>query len=126
MVNMKEMTWSVSYTHLDVYKRQYLNHALVQERLKISEKVFESYREEASLYAGPAVIEVFGEKLFSPKVKKESPAYKKEQEELSVSYRRDYSLLQNRYIPVSYTHLYNKTKWLFRAFRFLVSKQVND
>lgn len=77
----------------------YLNHALVQERLKISEKVFESYREEASLYAGPAVIEVFGEKLFSPKVKKESPAYKKEQEELSVSYRRDYSLLQNRYIP---------------------------
>ena len=77
----------------------YLNHALVQERLKISEKVFESYREEASLYAGPAVIEVFGEKLLSPKVKKESPAYKKEQEELSVSYRRDYSLLQNRYIP---------------------------
>lgn len=56
----------------------YLNHALVQERLKISKKVFESYREEASLYAGPAVIEVFGEKLFSPKVKKESPAYKKE------------------------------------------------
>ena len=32
-------------------------------------------------------------------MKKESPAYKKEQEELSVSYRRDYSLLQNRYIP---------------------------
>lgn len=30
----------------------YLNHALVQERLKISEKVFELYREEASLYAG--------------------------------------------------------------------------
>lgn len=27
----------------------YLNHALVQERLKISKKVFESYREEASL-----------------------------------------------------------------------------
>lgn len=77
----------------------YLNKALVQERLKIAEKVFEKYRVEAAAYAGPALIEVFGEKLFVPVTKKESPSYNKEQERLSVEYRRDYSLIQNRYIP---------------------------
>lgn len=77
----------------------YLNKALVQERLKMAEKVFEQYKEEASQYAGPAVIEVFGEKLFQPKTKKESPSYTKEQEKLSVEYTRDFSIIQNRYIP---------------------------
>lgn len=77
----------------------FLNKALVQERLKNAEKIFEKYREEAAVYAGPAVIEVFGEKLFIPVTKKESPSYNKEQEQLSVEYRRDYSLIQNRYIP---------------------------
>lgn len=77
----------------------YLNHALVQERLKIAEKIFEDFREEASAYAGPAVIEIFGEKLFAPVTKKESPAYSEEQEKLSVEYRREYSLIQNRFIP---------------------------
>lgn len=77
----------------------YLNKALVQERLKIAEKTFDKYRKEAAEYAGPAVIEIFGEKLFVPAVKEESPAYSKEQEKLSVEYTRDYSLIQNRYIP---------------------------
>lgn len=77
----------------------YLNKALVQERLKMAEKIFEDYREEAAAYAGPAVIEVFGEKLFTPETKKESPAYSKEQEKMTVEYTREYSLIQNRYIP---------------------------
>lgn len=77
----------------------YLNHALVQERLKMAEKIFDTLHTEASAYAGPAVIEVFGENLFTPVTKKESPAYTKEQETLSVEYRREYSLIQNRYIP---------------------------
>lgn len=77
----------------------YLNKAIVQENLKLAEHVFEKYKEEAEAYAGPAVVEVFGEKLFTPKTKKESPAYTKEQEKLSVEYRRDYALIQNRFIP---------------------------
>lgn len=77
----------------------FLNKALVQERLKVAEKIFEKYKNEAAAYAGPAVIEVFGEKLFVPMTKKESPSYTKEQEKLSVEYTRDFSLIQNRYIP---------------------------
>lgn len=77
----------------------FLNKALTQQRLKYVEKIYERYKEEAALYAGPAVIEVFGEKLFVPETKKESPSYNKEQEKLSVEYTRDFSLIQNRYIP---------------------------
>lgn len=77
----------------------YLNKALCQERLKMASKIFETYKEEASWYAGPAVIEVFGENIFNPQTKKESPSYTKEQEQISVEYTRDYSLIQNKYIP---------------------------
>lgn len=77
----------------------YLNKALVQERLKMAEKIYEKYREQAAAYAGPAAIEVFGEKLFLPKTKKESPAYSKEQQQMMVEYTREYSLIQNRFIP---------------------------
>lgn len=75
-----------------------LNRALVKDKLAHVESAFEKYKKEAGVFAGPAVIEIFGEKLFVPETKKESPAYTPEQQELSVSYRRDYSLIQNRYI----------------------------
>lgn len=77
----------------------YLNRAIVKQRLELTEAIYEKYKEEALAYAGPAVLEVFGEKLFVPKVKKESPSYTKEQEQLSVEYKREYALIQNRFIP---------------------------
>lgn len=76
----------------------YLNHALVKDKLAHVEAAFEKRKELASVFAGPAVMEVFGEKLFIPKTKEESPAYSKEQQKLSVDYRRDYMLIQSRYI----------------------------
>ena len=77
----------------------YLNNALVSEKLKHAKKSFEEYKDYAITYAGPAVIETYGEKLFVPEVKKEAPKYTKEQEEISLSYRRDYMLMQDDYIP---------------------------
>ncbi|MGN1205817.1 MAG: aminopeptidase [Eubacterium sp.] len=76
----------------------YLNHAIVKEKLAHFEKTFEHYREKAAVFAGPAVMEVFGEKLFVPKTKKEAPAYKEEQQKLSVKFRTDLTLIQNRFI----------------------------
>lgn len=77
----------------------YLNHALIQNRLTLAENIFEKYKKEAAAYAGPAVIEIFGETLFVPESKADSPAYTKEQERMSVEYTRDYALIQNQYIP---------------------------
>lgn len=75
-----------------------LNHAIVKEKLSHVEEAFETYKELAYTFAGPAVIEIFGEKLFAPETKSESPSYTPEQQKLSVDYRRDYMLIQNRYI----------------------------
>lgn len=77
----------------------YMNKALLANRLHYAENALKQYSKEASAYAGPAVIEVFGETLFKPESKAENPAYTKEQQELSVEYKRDYSLLLNRFIP---------------------------
>ena len=77
----------------------YMNKALLANRLHYAENALKKYSKDASAYAGPAVIEVFGEKLFTPKSKAENPAYTKEQQTLSVEYKRDYSLLLNRFIP---------------------------
>ena len=75
-----------------------LNHAIVKEKLSHVEEAFETYKELAYTFGGPAVIEIFGEKLFAPETKSESPSYTPEQQKLSVDYRRDYMLIQNRYI----------------------------
>ena len=75
-----------------------LNHAIVKEKLSHVEEAFETYKELAYTFASPAVIEIFGEKLFAPETKSESPSYTPEQQKLSVDYRRDYMLIQNRYI----------------------------
>ncbi|MCM1245150.1 MAG: aminopeptidase [Roseburia sp.] len=77
----------------------YLNHAVVKEKLAHVEKSFEKYKEAARGVAGPAVMEVFGEKLFVPENRKESPSYTPEQQKLSVDYQRDHMLIQDRYIP---------------------------
>lgn len=76
----------------------YLNHALIKEKLAHVEKAFEAHRELAGKFAGPALMEVFGEKLFVPQKKPESLSYTPEQQKLSVGYRRDYALIQSRYI----------------------------
>lgn len=77
----------------------YLNRAIVKQRLELTKMIFEKYKEEAALYAGPAVLEVFGECPFAPEAKKESPSYTKEQEALSVEYRREHAIILDRYIP---------------------------
>lgn len=76
----------------------YLNHALVKDRLSHLEKAFRQFQEKAAVFAGPAVMEVFGENLFVPQTKKEAPAYGEEQQKLSVEYRTNATLIQNRYI----------------------------
>ena len=62
----------------------YLNHALIKEKLAHVEKAFEAHRELAGKFAGPALMEVFGEKLFVPQKKPESLSYTPEQQKLSV------------------------------------------
>ncbi len=77
----------------------YLNRALMKQKLQETRRCYERRRDLAYGYAGPAVIEIFGEQLFMPEKKKESPSYSKEQELLSIAFRRDSMLIRNEFIP---------------------------
>lgn len=76
----------------------YLDKAFVDRKLVNLKVAYEQYQELASVYAGPAVMEIFGEKLFEPENKEESFVLSKVQQNLAVGYSRDASLITNEYI----------------------------
>lgn len=76
----------------------YSNKSYFDRRLAAMKDAYESMKEEASVYAGPALIEVFGEKPFEPVNKKEACAFSENQRCLSLEYQRDLNLMANEYI----------------------------
>lgn len=76
----------------------YLDSDFVTRKLGALRAAYEKYKEEASVFAGPAVIEVFGEKPFEPVNKKEALRLNERQQKLSVKYDNDSGQLVNRYI----------------------------
>ncbi|MCR4990111.1 MAG: aminopeptidase [Lachnospiraceae bacterium] len=67
-------------------------------KLEALKKAFEKYKYEASLYAGPAVMEVFGEKAPDYVAVKNAPLSSKEQQSLRVDLRARSGIIQNSYI----------------------------
>lgn len=76
----------------------YFDKAYVEKRLAHLRKGYEAFKKEASLFAGPAVIETFGEKPFTPVSKPESNKLSEKQQKLDVEFSRDSRLLMNEYI----------------------------
>lgn len=77
----------------------YLDKPLAERKLVNLRLGYEDMENLASEYAGPAVIEVFGEKEFTPENKKYACRLSKKQQRLQVEYQRDAGLLQNEFIP---------------------------
>ncbi len=71
---------------------------MVQRKLEVFKTAFEHFKEEAYLYAGPAVQEVFGEMPFEPVSKAEAPILSAEQRKLVVEYRSQAGAIQREYI----------------------------
>lgn len=76
----------------------WLDKAFVERGLEARRAAFEQRKTMARGYAGPAVIEVFGEEPFSPETKKERLTYDKKQQELCVYESSRNSQLVNEYI----------------------------
>lgn len=76
----------------------YLDSALMERKLEVLEQSYETYREFMQGYAGPAVVETFGEAPFEPVEKSESIALTKKQQDLTVEYTAQAGRLVNRYI----------------------------
>lgn len=70
----------------------------VNRKLEVSHTAFENYKEEAYVYAGPAVLETFGEQSFEPVNKPESIRMTEEQNGLWVDYRTQFGEIQRQYI----------------------------
>ncbi len=77
----------------------YFDKSFVERRLEVYRTTFEQHREQARLYAGPAVVEVFGEEPFSPQAKPEAIHLDKEQQELSAYLSAQTGLIIYTYIP---------------------------
>lgn len=77
----------------------YFDRAFVERRLEVLRTVFEQHREEASVYAGPAVVEVFGEKPFSPEISGAAIRYDDAQQRLDVRFSSEAGRITDQYIP---------------------------
>ncbi len=75
-----------------------LDRRYVNRILEASYAAFEKYREEARGYAGPAVVETFGEADFEPVNKSEAVRLDGEQNKLWVEYRTKYRDMMKNYI----------------------------
>lgn len=75
----------------------YLSKKFKADKLEALEMAYEKYKDLAEVYAGPALIEVYGEENFLPKNKESALKLSDEQEQLLVEYNRDASLISNRY-----------------------------
>ena len=79
-------------------KSLYVSTAYYARKLDAYRQALEEYKVQAGYFAGPAVIESFGELPFSPEKKKESLVLDAQQQEMLVSYMTKASRLLNEYV----------------------------
>lgn len=75
-----------------------LNKQFMERKLEVMRTTFEQNKELAGKFAGPAVMEVFGEKPFAPVAKKEAIKLNEKQEELILLMNSKAGQLTNQYI----------------------------
>lgn len=76
----------------------FLDGHLVTRRLECLNAAYEMYAKEASAFAGPACIEVFGEEISQPQSKAENPSYEGDSRELLLEYTAQSGVITNTYI----------------------------
>ncbi len=81
----------------------FFDKAFKERRLECVKQAYEKYKEKAGLYAGPALIEVFGEELFAPKDKKEAVKLDDHQQKLYVEFNSEDNFIRNEYLKPSET-----------------------
>ncbi len=86
------------YDHKDD-RAYYMDARYQNRRLEVMRATYETYRNEARLYGGPAVIEMFGEEKFEPENKPENSRYTDEQNGLNVRFANEAGLMTDQYIP---------------------------
>lgn len=86
------------YDHRDD-QALFLDKKFVERKLEVMQTTYERCKDLASVFAGPACIEMFGEEPFVPEVKEEVLTLSEKQRELSVTFDSRQSQMVNNYIP---------------------------
>lgn len=76
----------------------FLDKKFIERKLDVAKNTYEQFKEQAGKFAGPAVMEVFGEEPFAPVQKQEAITLTEKQEKLSVLYNGKLGQLTNQYI----------------------------
>lgn len=76
----------------------FLDKRYMERKLDVLKNVYEKHKEQAEQFAGPAVIETFGEKPFSPEVHEEALTYSEAQKGLVLTYDNKSGQITNQYI----------------------------
>ena len=76
----------------------FMDAQLINRKLEAAKAAGERYKDKARLFGGPAVIETFGEKPFSPVPKAEAVHLDKNQQKMLSDYKTRNSLIMNDYI----------------------------
>ena len=107
-MGLKPVIYKGGYESTKINKQYWFDHKFddalffdkgyVQRKLEVATTAFENRKKIATLMAGPAVIEVFGENPFEPENKKEALQLSKEQQKLKVEYAREYTQIVQKYI----------------------------
>lgn len=76
----------------------FLDGDFVKKKLRAMQNAYETYKELAWVHGGPACIETFGEKPFSPESKPEALHFSESQQKLSTQLDNEAGQIVNRYI----------------------------
>lgn len=77
----------------------YLDKGFVERRLEVVKTTYENYKKNAAEYAGPAVIETFGEEPFTPEDKKECVKLNDKQRKIHLNYISKNRAIIEEYMP---------------------------
>ena len=77
----------------------YLDKAFKERKLAVLRTAYENCKKLAAEYAGPAVVETFGEDGFQPVNKPEAYSLSEKQEELQIAYSNEAMPVVNQYTP---------------------------
>ncbi len=77
----------------------FLDKAYVMRKLEVMHTAYEELKDKARVFAGPAVMEIFGETPFLPVSHDESYALSSEQQKLAIELSSKAGTMTNQYIP---------------------------
>ncbi len=77
----------------------YLDKAFKDRKLGVLRTAYETYKKQAADYAGPAVVETFGQESFQPVNKAHAYTLSRKQQELTIAYSNESMPVVNQYVP---------------------------